>query len=969
MGILEKIFGSKNEREVKRLFPIVQLINSLEPKYAKMDNEELKNQTIVLKEQLAKGKALNDILPDAFAVTREASKRTLGLRHYDVQLIGGIILHKGKIAEMKTGEGKTLVATLAVYLNALAGKGVHVVTVNDYLAKRDSEWMGQIYKFLGLTVGVIIHGLDDEERQQNYNCDITYGTNNEYGFDYLRDNMKYDVKEYVQRDHFYCIVDEVDSILIDEARTPLIISGPTESNVDKYYIVDKIVRKLVLNIHYTVDIKDKLVLPTQQGIEFIEKELNIKNLYDPTNIEYLHNVEQSLKAHAIFKEGVDYVVQNGKVVIVDEFTGRLMEGRRWSDGVHQAVEAKEQIDTPVRVKRLLSQGVELPPEDQMAPHVENENQTLATITFQNYFRMYEKLSGMTGTADTEAAEFAKIYKLDVVVIPTNRKMQRQDWEDLIYKDEDEKLEAIIDEIKRVHKTGQPVLVGTISIESSEWISAALEKEGIKHNVLNAKNHRKEAAIVAQAGRYQSVTVATNMAGRGTDIVLGGNAEFLTKEEIEKMEVKPEGEEYDKLFDSLMTKYKEQCAKEREVVLKTGGLYILGTERHESRRIDNQLRGRSGRQGDPGKSRFFISLQDELMKRFGGEKIGNLMLRLGYKRGQPITHRMISKSIEGAQKKVEAMHFDMRKNVLEYDDVMNQQRNTIYTLRRNLLKGVNIEEKAFDIIEVIIIGIVDYAIKNIHHVEEWNIKYINEKCKEIFNLDLDFTGYVRKEEIEDKIYNEAEKLYKRKKEELGEGNAQQIERYFYLQALDYRWKEHLLTMDLLRESIGLRGYGHKDPKIEYKKDGYALFVEMVYKIKEDFIKKMLRVELEESSFEAEEQLNQIQAMNEGLMKMNLDELEPDEEAEKEKLLAEFNERLVMFERVSKHLKGFNFEKEKQEYSNMMSGMQSNHQNVVKPQEEQTEEENEDEDSDENKVKKEERKFSTVSRNQKKKLKKK
>ncbi len=964
MNLIKMIFGSKNDREIAKIMPLVKAIASIEPKYEVMSNDELKEQTNILKGMLKAGKTLDDILLFAFAVVREASKRVLLMRHYDVQMIGGIFLHQGKIAEMKTGEGKTLVATLPVYLNALAEKGVHVVTVNDYLAKRDSEWMGRIYRFLGLTVGVIVHGLTDEERKENYGADITYGTNNEFGFDYLRDNMKYDIEDYVQRDHFYCIVDEVDSILIDEARTPLIISGPTESNVEKYAIVDKVVRKLKQDIHFTVDIKDRLVLLTPEGLQTVEKELDVKNLYDPSSIEYLHHVEQSLKAHAVFKEGVDYVVQNGKVIIVDEFTGRLMDGRRWSDGLHQAVEAKEEIDTPIRVKRLLMQGVELDSSDATPPKVENENQTLASITFQNYFRMYQKLSGMTGTADTEAPEFSKIYKLEVSVIPTNKPIKRVDSEDLIYKDEDEKMEAIVEEIKRVYLTKQPVLVGTISIEKSEEISDALTKAGIPHNVLNAKNHKKEANIVAQAGRFGAVTVATNMAGRGTDIILGGNPDFLAKEEIEKIDPVPVDEEYNSLYEEILKKYKEICSKEKEKVISAGGLYILGTERHESRRIDNQLRGRSGRQGDPGKSRFFISLEDELMRRFGGDKIGSMLSRFGYKRGEPITHKMISKSIERAQKRVEGIHFDARKHVLEYDDVMNQQRKTIYTLRRNLLDGIDLREKVFDILEELTLNVVAYAIRDVHRPEEWNLSYLKDKTNELFNFETSFDGLKRKEDIEDYIYNKAEKIFLDKEIELTPENSRQIERYFYLQSLDYLWKEHLLMMDLLRESIGLRGYAQKDPKLEYKKEGFALFKNMLYRIKEDFVKKLFRVQIEDDYSQNQADFDQIRSMNEGLMKFNLDDFEDEDQSEKQATIDAMNKGVNLLQELSsKALKSFSFEKERQDMQKLIHTMQTGDtQNT-------SDEQEDDDEQDDSGKKKQERKFTQVSRNQRKKTKKK
>jgi len=973
-SIIKKVFGSKNDRTIKRLQPMVEAIGKLESRYKAMSDEELKEQTAIFRKDIAKGKSLDDILPYAFAVVREVGVRALEMRLYDVQLVGGIVLHQGKIAEMKTGEGKTIVATLPVYLNALQlygkwieaakktygdnpdkwvyedfyrikkdpndkktweyipktealrefgedrdywdydsdilpiGKGAHLVTVNDYLAKRDAEWMGQIYRFLGMDVGVVIHGLDDEQRKEEYGKDITYGTNNEFGFDYLRDNMKYDIEDYVQRDHHYCIVDEVDSILIDEARTPLIISGPKESNIDKYYDVDKVVRTLKEDVHYTLDIKDKLVLLTDAGVSVVEKGLDIDNLYDPKNIEFMHHVEQSLKAHVVFKEGIDYVVKEGKVIIVDEFTGRLMDGRSWSDGLHQAVEAKEFINTPERVKRLLGKGIDVPEEDRIVPEVNNENQTLATITFQNYFRMYEKLSGMTGTADTEATEFSKIYNLDTVVIPTNKPIARKDKEDLIYRTVDEKMGAIVEEIKRVSRTGQPILIGTVAIESSEEISEALTESGIAHKVLNAKHHKDEASIVAQAGRLGAVTVATNMAGRGTDIKLGGNPEDLAASDIRKMAEIPEDEEYDALLERLTKKYEPICMEEKKEVLKAGGLYILGTERHESRRIDNQLRGRSGRQGDPGESRFFISLEDDLMRRFGGEKIGGIMAKLGYKEGQPITHKMISKSIANAQKKVEGTHFDIRKNVLEYDDVMNMQRKTIYAFRRNLLDGLDLREKNLDIIEELTLKMTDYAIgNNLARPDDWNRKYLSEKAKDIWGIDLDFEGIQDREKIENMIYFAAEKKYFAKEQEFGEENARQIERYYYLLTLDTKWKEHLLNMDLLRESIGLAGYAQKDPKIEYKKAGFARFVEMMYNIKEEYIKKLFHTELDESHFVMGENFDEADAMNDAL-EMNLAEI--NEDMEKEALMNSMN----------MNLSGFQWEEQKEDYNELMTRMQ-------------------------------------------------
>src|SRR5580698_1326785 len=661
--VARKIFGSKNERELKRLRPDLDEINRLEPEISALSDDQLrakiaewKANISAIEEREQRDDAMLEILPQVFAVVREAAKRTIGQRHFDVQLIGGMVLHQGRIAEMKTGEGKTLVATLPAVLNALSGRGVHLVTVNDYLARRDSEWMGRIYRFLGLTVGVVVHGVSDQDRKIAYQCDITYGQNNEFGFDYLRDNMKFNLEDYVQREHNFAIVDEVDSILIDEARTPLIISGASEESTDTYYVVDRVIPRLKLEEHYTVDEKLRTVATTEEGVTKVEELLGVENLYDPRNILLLHHVNQGLRAHVLFKRDVDYVVKDGQVVIVDEFTGRLMPGRRWSDGLHQAIEAKENVK------------------------IESENQTLATITFQNYFRMYKKLSGMTGTADTEAVEFQEIYRLEVMVIPTNREMIRVDHHDVVYKTEQEKFDAVIEDIRDCYERGQPVLVGTVSIEKSERVANQLKKTSIKHNVLNAKNHEREADIVAQAGRYKAVTISTNMAGRGTDIVLGGNAEGLAANEVGTRD--PE----DPNFQQALVRYREQLAGEREQVLAAGGLHILGTERHESRRIDNQLRGRSGRQGDSGSSRFFLSLEDDLMRIFGAERITGLMERLGMEEDVPIEHGLINRAIENAQKKVEGHNFDIRKNLLEYDDVMNQQRKTIYSLRRQVLEG-------------------------------------------------------------------------------------------------------------------------------------------------------------------------------------------------------------------------------------------------------------------------------------------
>ncbi|HYA87356.1 MAG TPA: preprotein translocase subunit SecA, partial [Nitrospirota bacterium] len=675
--ILKKVFGTANERELRRIQAQVDQINAFEEGISRLTDAELRSKTNEFKKRLQEGESLDDLLPEAFAVVRETSRRTLGMRHFDVQLIGGIVLHSGKISEMKTGEGKTLVATLPVYLNALTGNGVHVVTVNDYLARRDAQWMGPVYRFLGLTVGVIVHGLTDEERQAAYGSDVTYGTNNEFGFDYLRDNMKFDLRDYVQRELNYAIVDEVDSILIDEARTPLIISGPAEESTDKYYKINRIIPNLKKDADYTIEEKTKTVALTEDGNIKVERLLNAGNLYDPSNVDLVHHVHQALKAHALFHRDVDYVVKEDQVMIVDEFTGRLMPGRRWSDGLHQAIEAKENVK------------------------IENENQTLASITFQNYFRLYNKLAGMTGTAETEAAEFAKIYNLDVVVIPTHRPMIRVDNADFIYKNEKAKFNAVISEIEALYKKGQPVLVGTISIVKSETLSSMLKKKGIKHSVLNAKYHEMEAEIVAQAGRHAAVTIATNMAGRGTDIVLGGNPEGLTRQALKGKEHSM-GE-----WDKTLEQFKALCTSEKEKVIDAGGLHILGTERHESRRIDNQLRGRSGRQGDPGSSRFYLSLEDDLLRIFGSDRISGLMGRLGMEEDVPIEHRMVSRAIENAQKKVEDHNFEIRKHILEYDDVMNQQRKVIYEQRRQILSGEDLKEEVIGLAEDMLDGMVGF----------------------------------------------------------------------------------------------------------------------------------------------------------------------------------------------------------------------------------------------------------------------
>lgn len=813
-GILKKVVGSKNERMLKKIQPLVISINSLEEKMKGLSDEKLKALTPAFKERLEKGESLDSLLPEAFAAMREASVRVLGMRHFDVQLIGGIVLHGGSIAEMKTGEGKTLMATLPVYLNALSGKGVHVVTVNDYLARRDAQWMGKLYNFMGLSVGNILHGMDDEERKQSYVCDITYGTNNEYGFDYLRDNMKFDIEDYVQRELNFAIVDEVDSILIDEARTPLIISGPTEQSTDKYYLIDKVIPGLKKDEHYTIDEKARSSVLTEEGINKVEKALGVDNLYHPQNIETLHHVNQALKAHTLFKRDVDYVVRDGEVMIVDEFTGRLMPGRRYSDGLHQALEAKEDVK------------------------IENENQTLASITFQNYFRMYEKLSGMTGTAETEAEEFSKIYSLDVVVVPTNRPMIRKDLNDVIYKTEREKFNAVIEEIKELHKKGQPVLVGTISIEKSEQLSEHLKKGGIKHHVLNAKNHAGEAMIVAQAGRKGSVTLSTNMAGRGTDIVLGGNPEYLAAEQAPDKE----SEEYEAVFEKM----KSRCQAEKEEVLAAGGLHILGTERHESRRIDNQLRGRSGRQGDPGSSRFYLSLEDDLLRIFGSERISMIMDKLGMEEGEPIEHGLISRAIENAQKKVEGHNFDIRKHLLEYDDVMNQQRSVIYGRRRELLKGADIKESVMDIIAESVDHLLGVYVDERMPPGEWDVKALRESLKDQFRISIDVPeSFQAKDKIEDlrqSLLDQVMNAYQRKEEEVGAPLLRHIEKVLMLQTIDTLWKEHLLAMDHLKEGIGLRGYGQKDPKQEYKREGYQMFMDMMGRVYYDVIQKLFAVQI-------------------------------------------------------------------------------------------------------------------------------
>jgi preprotein translocase subunit SecA len=776
--ILTKVFGSSNERYLKQLRPVISRINELESGIQVLDDAALATKSLEFRQRLEKGEPLDDLLPEAFAVVREAGKRVLGERHYDVQLVGGIVLHQGKIAEMKTGEGKTLTSTLPVYLNALTGKGVHVVTVNDYLAARDSEWMGKVYSFLGMSVGKIIHGLDDKERRAAYAADITYGTNNEFGFDYLRDNMKFDLVDFCQRGFNYAIVDEVDSILIDEARTPLIISGPADISTDLYKNVDRIIPKFKKDEHYTLDEKARQVSLTEEGVALGEKLLEVENLYDPTSIEKLHHLNQALKAHVIFKKDVDYIVRNDQVVIVDEFTGRTMDGRRYSDGLHQALEAKE------RVK------------------IEQENQTLASITFQNYFRMYKKLAGMTGTADTEAPEFKKIYNLDVVVMPTNQPMVRDDYADVIYKNEAAKYRAVIKEIAELHRIGRPVLVGTISIDVSERISAMLKKNKVEHEVLNAKHHEREAEIIAGAGQLGKVTIATNMAGRGTDIKLGPG------------------------------------------VVEVGGLHILGTSRHESRRIDNQLRGRSGRQGDPGSSRFYLSLEDDLLRIFGSGRITGIMDKLGMEEDEPIEHNMISRAIENAQRKVEGHNFDIRKHLLEYDDVMNKQREVIYRQRRDVLEKDDVSQVVQDMMEDLVDEVVSEFCQDRLDSAEWDWPGFKTRMGELFHHVPDWPEEelvgLKLDSFTEKTLDFVRNAYKTQDELNGPETQRHIEKLILLQVVDSHWKDHLLSMDYLKEGIGLRGYGQKNPLNEYKREGYEMFGRMVETVKSQVVSSLMRV---------------------------------------------------------------------------------------------------------------------------------
>ncbi len=873
--VLTTIFGTANERVIKKLVPVVARINQLEPTIQQLSDEELRAKTTEFKARVkariegltdkdvikaAERAALDEIMPEAFAVVREAGWRAVHMRHFDVQLIGGMVLHSGKISEMKTGEGKTLVATLACYLNALAGRGVHVVTVNDYLAKRDAEWMGKIYEFLGLTVGVIVHDLSDDERRAAYGADITYGTNNEFGFDYLRDNMKFDIKDCVQRGHYYAIVDEVDSILIDEARTPLIISGPTDQTTDKYARVLKVIPQLVLGEEieslegktftgdYFVDEKHRTIGVTDEGWVSIEKALGIDNIADAENWDLKHYVETAIKAHSLYKRDVDYVVKDGEVIIVDTFTGRLMPGRRWSDGLHQSVEAKEGVV------------------------IRKEDQTLATITFQNYFRLYQKLSGMTGTAETEAAEFEKIYKLEIVVIPTNKPMLRKENSDVVYRTEKEKYKAAADDISALHETGQPVLVGTTSIEKSERLSGILQRKGIRHVVLNAKFHEREAEIVAQAGRLGMVTIATNMAGRGTDILLGGNSEFMTRQELVKkgraraisvaegaispmapagfMRFYYNGQEFE-VSEPEWTEVNQVHAaaaqQEHEAVIQSGGLFILGTERHESRRIDNQLRGRAGRQGDPGASRFYLSLEDDLMRIFAKQWVSTLLERLGMEEGVPIESRMISNRIEAAQKAVESQNFESRKHLLEYDDVMNKQREAVYGLRRQLLEGV---EQRDLILEDYVGGILSAALDEFapekKHPDQWNIKGLQERLVGQFGLDFENSGIkvseLARHELGDTVFEQLKSEYEAKEKILGADTMRYHERMVMLSVIDGLWKDHLLAMDHLKEGIGLRGYAQQDPLVAYKRESFDMFEAMMLKFQEDTVRFLFRMQI-------------------------------------------------------------------------------------------------------------------------------
>jgi preprotein translocase subunit SecA len=833
--VLRRLFGSANERALRAIRPLVERTSALEPEVEKLSAEQMRARTGELRERVAKGETLDALIPEAFALVREAGRRVLGQRHYDVQLLGGIVLHQGRIAEMKTGEGKTLVATLPSYLNALSGKGVHVVTVNDYLARRDAEWMGGIHRYLGLEVGCIVHGISDAERRDAYAADITYGQNNEFGFDYLRDNMKPALELYVQRGHSFAIVDEVDSILIDEARTPLIISGPVEDDPEKFRRVDRVIPRLKRELHYTVDEKQRQALLTDDGVAELEKLLGIENLYAPDQIDTVHAVQNALRAHVLYQRDHEYVVQDGQIVIVDEFTGRLMAGRRWSDGLHQAIEAKEGV------------------------RIQQESQTYASITFQNYFRMYDKLAGMTGTADTEAPEFAKIYNLDVSVIPTHRPMIRLDHADVVYRTKEEKWKAVIDEIAELHAKGQPILVGTVAIETSEMLSGRLKNRGIRHNVLNAKQHQREAEIIAQAGRLGALTISTNMAGRGTDIVLGGNPEMM----LRARGVDPLAPENKDELEKL----RSQCLEERDKVVAAGGLHVLGTERHEARRIDNQLRGRSGRQGDPGSSRFFLSLGDELMKRFGGERIAPLMKRLGMEEDEAIEHRMVTRAIKNAQSKVEAMNFDARKRLLEYDDVMNRQRESVYRWRRHVLGAESLREDYAELAHALAEEIVLDFVPERGDVD---LEGLTRAVEQQFGVRLDpadpalsgrepararLLGLVDAK-LEEQVERFAELA--RRAPDLRVPSFEEIARAILLQRLDAQWKDHLLVMDHLKESVSLRGYGGEDPLRVYQKEGYQRFAEMDARIRSQAVEQLFRVVVEQPT---EERIRQIRAAEE------------------------------------------------------------------------------------------------------------
>ncbi|MEE9219933.1 MAG: preprotein translocase subunit SecA [candidate division NC10 bacterium] len=867
--VISKVIPSKNERELRRLEPLVVRVNELEPELQQLSDAALRAKTAEFKERLERGATLDEILPEAFATVREAARRVLNMRHFDVQLVGGAVLHEGKIAEMATGEGKTLVSTLPAYLNALQGRGVHIVTVNDYLAKRDSQWMGGIYQLLGLSVGLIQHDMNDTDRRQAYAADIMYGTNNEFGFDYLRDNMKFSVEDMAQRVLHYAIVDEVDSILIDEARTPLIISGPTEESTDLYYQIDRVIPRLkraatitegkLAEIEaaregdYIVDEKAKTVTVTEEGVAKVERMLGVSNLYDPSNIDTLHHLQQALKAHSLFQRDVDYMVKDGQVIIVDEFTGRLMPGRRWSDGLHQAVEAKEKVK------------------------IERENQTLATITFQNYFRMYDKLAGMTGTADTEAAEFAEIYDLDVVVIPPNKFLLRTNYPDMIYGTEREKYEAVVDEIAELYEKGQPVLVGSTSVEKSEKFSVLLKRRGVPHQVLNAKYHEREAEIVAQAGRYKAVTIATNMAGRGTDILLGGHPHSLAKdmtgreeipEDVDPQELGTALEEVKRMqqyglldaaidpeaYARCLAKVRPLCNAEHERVVQLGGLHILSTERHEARRIDNQLRGRSGRQGDPGSSRFYLSLEDDLLRIFGGEKLQRIMGKLGMQEGEVIEHGMVTKAIETAQKRVEAHNFEIRKHLLEYDDVMNRQRQIIYGERTKILEGENLKEAMLEMADEVLESMVGLYAHEDSYPEDWNLAGLSEAMYRQFGVEFavpaDDLPELTFGKLVGDLSDKVRATYDKKEQELGAEMLRYLERMIMLQVLDTQWKDHLLGMDQLKEGIGLRGYGQRDPLVEYKREGFELFDATVDRVKEQTVQYLFRLQVSASELTAE-----------------------------------------------------------------------------------------------------------------------